>query len=1105
MARLPFRGIAAAALAAAGFAAGVPALLGQEPQPAATPTIPSLTEPGEGLAIQTRSSQTGLVTFASSRGQGVLLRGMAAAPAEERAMAFVDQYGSAFGLATRANVRALRAPQRDALGLEHVRLQQVADGIPVTAGDLIVHLRGDRVVGVNGHTLPGPMPVLIPDVTPGGAQEAARVLLEKHKPDVTAGAAYGEPRLEIFNRGMIDEGTYPTRLAWFVEATGEGLREYVWVDAQTGGVLLNFSQLADARNRTVYDVATGTTLPGTLVRSEGGPATGIVDADQAYDFAGATYDYFFNTHARDSYDGAGAGIVSSVRYRQPSFPGVPYQNAFWNGTQMVYGEGFAAADDVVAHELTHAVTEYSANLFYYYQSGALNESFSDIFGQTVDFVRSAADDTGIVRWRLAEDLSAFPGGIRDMMDPTLLNDPGKMSDAQFFCVSNGWTNPSGDSGGVHINSGVPNHAFALMVDGGSYNGQTVTGIGLAKAGLIQYRALTTYLTSGSTFLDNSTAVNQSCTDLVGTSGITGADCTQVASAILAVEMPNPWPCTGATPPPATFCPTGGAPVPAFSDGFESGGGNWSVSSTSSTNWGLTTGFAKGGDFSAYGEDAEVSSDHRIAMTNPVVIPAAGRMYFDHAFEFEHFQMTDYYDGGVLEYSTNGTTWNDASTFIDAGQAYNGTLDAGNVLGARSAFVRSSFGYTGTRLNLASLAGQSVRFRFRVGTDTSVGSLGWLVDNVSIYSCGAAGPPTTVNDAYFTPFQTALNVAAPGVLANDNSNGSGTMTATLVGGVSSGVLALNGNGGFTYTPNAGFTGVDSFTYRAVNGGGPGNVATVSITVNPPPTTAQPPTGLYVSSVVGNIVTVRWTPPASGLPPTSYKLEGGLTPGQVLASMPIAGTAPIFTFAAPTGSFLVRVHTLSGASTSGPSNEIPLVVNLPVAPSAPANLLGLANGSSLTLAWRNTFGGGAATGHILDVTGSLAVSLPLGPGNSFSFNGVPAGTYTLSLRAANGGGASAPSNSVTLSFPSACSGAPGTPENFLAYKIGTTVFVVWDPAAAGPAPTGFVLNVTGAFVGTFGTTARAMSSPVAPGIYNVSVVANNPCGSSAPTAVQSVTVP
>ena len=344
-----------------------------------------------------------------------------------------------------------------------------------------------------------------------------------------------------------------------------------------------------------------------------------------------------------------------------------------------------------------------------------------------------------------------------------------------------------------------------------------------------------------------------------------------------------------------------------------------------------------------------------------------------------------------------------------------------------------------------------------------------------------------------------------MLANDNSNGGGAMTAAIVGGVASGVLGLNADGSFTYTPNAGFSGNDSFTYRAMNGTGPGNVATVTIGVGALPTTAQPPTGLFVSSVVGNIVTLRWTPPGSGLAPTSYKLEGGVSPGQVLASLPIAGTAPIYTFAAPTGAFLVRVHTISGASTSGPSNEIPLVVGLPVAPSAPANLLGLVNGSSLTLAWRNTFGGGAPASHILDVSGSINTSLPLGPGNSFSFSGVPAGTYTLSLRATNAGGASGSSNPVTLTFPSACSGAPGTPENFLAYKVGTTVFVVWDPAATGPAPTGFVLNVTGAFAGSFGTTGRAMSSPVAPGTYNVSVVANNACGTSAATAVQSVTVP
>ena len=390
------------------------------------------------------------------------------------------------------------------------------------------------------------------------------------------------------------------------------------------------------------------------------------------DFAGQTYDYFFINHSRDSFDNAGGQLGSSVQYRHPSAPGTPYQNAFWNGTQMVYGEGFASADDVVAHELSHAVTERSANLLYYNQSGALNESFSDIFGETIDLTNGVGNDGPGVRWQLAEDLSI--GAIRHMMTPTLFGDPGKLSDtAQFVCRSDAWTSDSADSGGVHSNSGVPNHGYALMVDGGTYNGRTVTGIGLAKAAKVQYRALTTYLTSGSGFADNAQALNQSCSDLIGTLGITSADCAQVATALLAVEMANPWPCAGATPPPATFCPTGGAPTPIFADGFESGGANWTPSSTSVNNWEIIGDFAKDGTRSVYGEDVGTTSDHRVAMTNAVVLPGAARLSFDHAFEFEHQGSTFYYDGGVLEYSTNGTTWVDAGPLIDGGQAYNGTL------------------------------------------------------------------------------------------------------------------------------------------------------------------------------------------------------------------------------------------------------------------------------------------------------------------------------------------------------------------------------------------------------------------------------------------------
>ena len=155
---------------------------------------------------------------------------------------------------------------------------------------------------------------------------------------------------------------------------------------------MNFSQLTDAKSRAVYTASNGDVLPGTLVRSEGGAATSDVDVDNAYDLSGVAYDYFFSNHGRDSFDNLGGTIVSTVHYR------LDYQNAFWNGEQLVYGDDYASADDVVGHELTHAVTERSANLLYYMQSGALNESFSDIFGETIDLEDGVGDDSVGVRW-----------------------------------------------------------------------------------------------------------------------------------------------------------------------------------------------------------------------------------------------------------------------------------------------------------------------------------------------------------------------------------------------------------------------------------------------------------------------------------------------------------------------------------------------------------------------------------------------------------------------------------------------------------------------------------------------------------------------------------
>ena len=431
---------------------------------------------------------------------------------------------------------------------------------------------------------------------------------------------------------MFDGARRPTRLAWFVEATGPGLREYIWIDARHGGVALHFSQLDKARNRAIYTANSTWSLPGSLVGVEEVAPAGDADATAAYDFAGDTYDYFLTEHGRDSYDGLGAPLVSTVHYC-PGATSCPYQNAFWDGVQMVYGEGFSKADDVDAHELTHAVTEHTANLYYYMQSGALNESFSDMFGEAVDLWNTdrgdptrRGNDTAAVRWLMGEDVPGL-GAIRNMMNPNQFGDPGKTSDTQYYCDS-----VYGDNGGVHTNSGVPNHAFALSVDGGTYNGITVSGIGLRKAAQIQYRVLTQYLTSAADFLDYYDAVGQACGDLVGgAAGITASDCQQVRRALDAVQIAAPALCNQAVVP--DLCPAGKVASNLFFDDFESGLGNWSLTQTAGyagDQWALSSGYATSGTHMLMAPDPSpyyygfTSSDVQAAMTSSVADPVGRR-------------------------------------------------------------------------------------------------------------------------------------------------------------------------------------------------------------------------------------------------------------------------------------------------------------------------------------------------------------------------------------------------------------------------------------------------------------------------------------------------
>jgi len=220
----------------------------------------------------------------------------------------------------------------------------------------------------------------------------------------------------------------------------------------------------DSVLRAIYDAGNTQNLPGTLIREEGQPGNGDVAADEAWNYLGITYDFYWQIYQRNSLDNKGLKLDGTVHY------GREYQNAFWNGQQMVFGDGdgeifnrFTIAIDVVAHELTHGVTETEAGLIYFQQAGALNESMSDVFGSLVKqyHLRQSADQAD---WIIGEGLLAAGikgSGLRSMSAPgTAYDDPLLGKDPQPADMDH-YIDTREDNGGVHLNSGIPNRAFYL--------------------------------------------------------------------------------------------------------------------------------------------------------------------------------------------------------------------------------------------------------------------------------------------------------------------------------------------------------------------------------------------------------------------------------------------------------------------------------------------------------------------------------------------------------------------------------------------------------------------------------------------------------------------
>ncbi|MBI3803274.1 MAG: M4 family metallopeptidase [Nitrospirae bacterium] len=309
---------------------------------------------------------------------------------------------------------------------------------------------------------------------------------------------------EIAQRGTADQKAWAFRTLT-VSEQARGQRQAV------GLIAALTATATGTKRRTIYDAQQGSSLPGKMVRIEGGAKSKDRAVNEAYDGAGATYDLYLKVYQRNSIDDRGMRLDSTIHY------GRNYDNAFWNGQQMVYGDGdgklfnrFTISIDVIGHELTHGVTQYEAGLDYQDQAGALNESFSDIFGSLVKQYKKKQLAKN-ADWLIGKGLLA-PGvkgkALRSMKEPgTAYDDPILGKDPQPGDMKD-YIKTQDDNGGVHLNSGIPNRAFyetAMQIGGRAWE----------KAGQIWYVTLRDKLRPTAQFKDAAKATVAVAKELYG--------------------------------------------------------------------------------------------------------------------------------------------------------------------------------------------------------------------------------------------------------------------------------------------------------------------------------------------------------------------------------------------------------------------------------------------------------------------------------------------------------------------------------------------------------------------------------------------------------------
>jgi hypothetical protein len=375
---------------------------------------------------------------------------------------------------------------------------------------------------------------------------------------------------------------------------------------------------------------------------------------------------------------------------------------------------------------------------------------------------------------MGEDSTAFGGAIRDMWTPTCMGDPGKVSDAEYHCDTS-------DAGGVHSNSGVPNHGYALLVDGGTFNGQSIASLGLTKSAHLYWRAQSVYQTKTTDFEDHADALEASCTDLIGVSlaalstgaplppsgqALTAADCGEVSEMIAAVELRreptqcNFQPALSQNTP--SLCANQKNPPTHYHEDFEDGLGGWTLTNQGvfagwpGTNWTQATSLPGGrAGSAAFGENlqqgncdggaGDVSGVMRLQSPSNTLPDAAS---LSPRLTFEHYFATEFgWDGGNVKISVNGGAFTVVPAAAFSFNAYNATLQtaaAGNTnpLAGEPGFTGTDGGevtgsWAESQIDLTKIgvkAGDTIQLRFDMGMDGCTGIDGWYVDDIKLRSC-----------------------------------------------------------------------------------------------------------------------------------------------------------------------------------------------------------------------------------------------------------------------------------------------------------------------------------------------------------------------------------